>query len=56
MLTSQKPSSILGLSGVKSFHGFISLDERMMPIVFLAFYLAIIFYEVLVIKNSTKTI
>ena len=39
-LTSQKLNSPLGLSGLKSFHGFVILGERMVPIAFLVFYLA----------------
>ena len=53
-LTFQKPSSPLGLSGLKSLHEFVTLGGRMVPIAFLAFYLAIKLWEVLLWKIFTK--
>ena len=54
ILTSQKLTNPLGLSGWKSFHGFVTLGERMVPIAFFAFYLAIKLWEVLVWKIFTE--
>ena len=54
ILTSEKLSGPLGLSGLKSLHGFVTLGERMVPIVFLVFYLAIKLWEVLVWKIFTE--
>ena len=54
ILTSQKLSSPLGLSGLKSFHGFVTLGGGMVPIAFLVFYLAINLWEVLVWKIFTE--
>ena len=44
----------LGLSGLRSLHGFVTLCGRMVPIAFLVFYLAIKLWEVLVWKIFTE--
>ena len=54
ILTCQKLSGPLGLSGLKSFPGFVTLGGRMVPIAFLVFYLAIKLWEVLVWKIFTE--
>ena len=54
MLTSQKLSSPLGLFGLKSFHGFVILGERIEPITCLPFYLVIKMRENLYKKNISN--
>ena len=54
ILTFQKLSGPLGLSGLKSLHGFVTLGGRMVPIAFFVFYLAIKLREVLVWKIFTE--
>ena len=53
-MTSQKLTGSLGLSDLKSFHGFVTLGGRVVAIAFLAFYLVIKLWEVLVWKIFTK--
>ena len=54
VLTSQKLSGPLGLSNLKSFHGFVTLIGRVAPIALLVSYLAIKLWEVLVWKIFTE--
>ena len=54
ILTFQKLSGPLGLYGLKSLHGFVTLGGRMVPIAFFVFYLAIKLREVLVWKIFTE--
>ena len=54
ILCSQKLSGSLGLSSLKSFHGFVFLGGKMFPIAFLAFNLAMKLWEILVWKIFSK--
>ena len=45
IFTSKKLSNRLGLFGLKSFHKYFILGERIKPIVYLVFYLAIKIWE-----------
>ena len=55
ILNSQKLSSPLGLPGLKSFHSFVTLGERMVRIAFIhSFSLTMKLWEVLLCKIFTK--